>query len=96
MSSSPASTSVGTEIRPTRSVVSWVWIELQLGEVRIDGLGIGAISASNSCSSSSRSSKNGTVNAHSVTSRMTNGTPITGAMSAHIENMREQNGPGAA
>ena len=52
--------------------------------------------ASNSFSSSSRSRKNGTVNAHSVTSRMMNGTPFTGAMSAHIENIREQNGPGAA
>src|SRR6185312_2972342 len=40
--------------------------------------------------------KNGTVNAHSVTSRMMNGTPFTGAMSAHIENIRPQNGPGAA
>ena len=36
------------------------------------------------------------MNAQSVTSRMTNGTPSTGAMSAHIENIREQNGPGAA
>ena len=27
---------------------------------------------------------------------MMNGTPFTGAMSSHIENMREQNGPGAA
>ena len=27
---------------------------------------------------------------------MTNGTPIIGAMSAHMANMREQNGPGAA
>ena len=27
---------------------------------------------------------------------MMNGTPLTGAMSCQIENMREQNGPGAA
>ena len=27
---------------------------------------------------------------------MMNGTPFTGAMSCHIENIREQNGPGAA
>ena len=54
------------------------------------------IAVSNSASSSPRCSKNGTVNAHSVTSRMTNGTPSTGAMSAHIANIREQNGPGAA
>ena len=54
------------------------------------------MSASNSRSVSSCSSKNGTVNAHSVTSRMTNGTPSRGAMSAHMLNMREQNGPGAA
>ena len=27
---------------------------------------------------------------------MMNGTPLTGAMSCHIENIREQNGPGAA
>ncbi len=57
---------------------------------------ISAMPASNSFSSSSRSSKNGTVKAHNVTSRMMNGTPFTGAMSAHIANMREQNGPGAA
>ena len=59
-------------------------------------MAIVAISPSNSRSSSSRSLKNGTVNAHSVTSRMMNGTPFTGAMSAHIENIRPQNGPGAA
>ncbi len=36
------------------------------------------------------------VNAHSVTSRITNGMPSTGAASAHMANIREQNGPGAA
>ena len=51
---------------------------------------------SNSASSSSRVRKKSRVNAQSVTSRMTNGTPSTGAMSAHIANMREQKGPGAA
>ena len=40
--------------------------------------------------------KKSTVNAHSVTSRITNGMPRTGAMSAHMANIREQNGPGAA
>ena len=54
------------------------------------------IAVSNSPSSDSRCSKNGTVNAQSVTSRMTNGTPSTGAMSPHIANIREQKGPGAA
>jgi len=44
----------------------------------------------------SRSSKNSWVKAHSVTSRITVGTPITGAMSRHSRNIREQNGPGAA
>ena len=36
------------------------------------------------------------MNAHSVTSRITNGMPSTGAASAHMANIREQNGPGAA
>ncbi len=54
------------------------------------------MACSNSASSAPRCSKNGTVNAHSVTSRMMNGTPSTGAMSCHIANIREQNGPGAA
>ena len=40
--------------------------------------------------------KNGTVNAHSVTSRMMKGTPVTGAIASHMANIREQNGPGAA
>src|ERR1022692_376383 len=42
------------------------------------------------------SAKNGCVNAHKVTSRITNGTPRTGAISPHMANLREQNGPGAA
>jgi hypothetical protein len=54
------------------------------------------MAVSNSASSSGRSVKNSVVNAHSVTSRMTNGMPSTGAASAHIANIREQNGPGAA
>jgi len=54
------------------------------------------IAVSNSSSSAVLCSKKESVNAHSVTSRMTNGTPSTGAMSAHIENIREQKGPGAA
>ena len=77
-------------------MVSWVWIELSCARYVSTAIGICAISPSNSRSSSSRSLKNGTVNAHSVTSRMMKGTPFTGAMSSHIENMREQNGPGAA
>jgi hypothetical protein len=52
--------------------------------------------ASNSASSASLVWKKSSVNAHSVTSRITNGTPSTGAMSSHIANIREQNGPGAA
>src|SRR6266567_7010138 len=51
------------------------------------------IAVSNSARSSARFSKKGRVKAHRVTSRMTNGTPRTGAMSAHMANMREQNGP---
>ena len=51
---------------------------------------------SNSASSSSRVRKKSSVNAQSVTSRMTNGTPITGARSSQNANIREQNGPGAA
>ena len=54
------------------------------------------MAVSNSSSSSGRSLKNSVVNAHSVTSRITNGMPSTGAASAHIANIREQNGPGAA
>ena len=54
------------------------------------------IAVSNSASSSPRCSKNGTVKAHRVTSRMTYGMPRTGAMPAHMSNIREQNGPGAA
>jgi hypothetical protein len=51
---------------------------------------------SNSASSSGWLEKKSTVNAHSVTSRITNGRPSTGAASAHMANIREQNGPGAA
>ncbi len=54
------------------------------------------MAVSNSSASAPRCSKNGTVNAHRLTSRMMNGTPSTGAMSAHMPNIREQNGPGAA
>ena len=54
------------------------------------------IAVSNSASSSGLSLKNSVVNAQSVTSRITNGIPSTGAASAHIANIREQNGPGAA
>ena len=54
------------------------------------------IAVSNSASSSGLLLKKSVVNAHSVTSRITNGMPSTGAASAHIANIREQNGPGAA
>jgi hypothetical protein len=54
------------------------------------------MAVSNSASSSGRSLKNSVVKAHSVTCRMTNGMPSTGTASAHIANIREQNGPGAA
>ena len=75
MSSSPASTSVGTErAEPVGRVVGAD--DLELGEVGVDGhrhrrhLGLegGGVLG--------RSSKNGTVNAHSRTSRMMNGTPL--------------------
>ena len=55
-----------------------------------------AISASNSAAISGCSEKNGTVNAHRVTSRITNGTLTCWAISSHMENIREQKGPGAA
>src|SRR5258708_3402229 len=54
------------------------------------------MAVSTSANSAPRPSKNGSVKAQSVTSRMTNGTPSTGAISAHMANIREQNGPGAA
>src|SRR4028119_589149 len=53
-------------------------------------MGSVASSASNSFSSSSLSSQNGTVKAHRATSRMTKGTPIPAARAAHIENKRAQ------
>ena len=97
MSSSPAMTRTGKPwIVASRSVVSCVWITLSCARYASTDIGSPAISDSNSFSSSSRSSKNGTVNAQRVTSRMMNGAPFTGAMSCHIENIREQNGPGAA
>ena len=49
------------------------------------------MASANSAASSGRSSKNGPVNAQSITSRITNGTSMVRARSAHIPNIVWQN-----
>ena len=65
----------------------------ELGEVgSSDILSSAAIAAANSAASPGRSSKNGPVKAQSATSRITKGTLIFLAMSAHMANIVWQNG----